>query len=252
VIGSPSMPYLNSLAAQYGLATQYYANTHPSIGNYFELTAGQIVTNDDGYVPPAGGLDVDNVVRQLLIAGKTWKAYEEDLPAVGYLTPDTGNYTRHHCPLSYFSDVMGSSVQINNLVPFTQFAADLANNQLPGYSFITPNNCNNAHDCPLSTADNWLQANIDPLIKNQQFQKDGLLIITFDEAKKSDGTNGGGQVATIVISPASSKAGYRSSTLYQHQSVLRLMLEGLGIKTLPGDAATAPAMWEFFTFPPPL
>src|SRR3989475_9650386 len=28
-IGSSSMPYLKGLAQQYGLATQYYANTHP-------------------------------------------------------------------------------------------------------------------------------------------------------------------------------------------------------------------------------
>jgi acid phosphatase len=38
VIGNSAMPYLNSLASQYGLATQYFANTHPSIGNYFMLT----------------------------------------------------------------------------------------------------------------------------------------------------------------------------------------------------------------------
>src|SRR5436309_2105396 len=49
VIGNPQMPYFNSLANQYGLATQYYANTHPSIGNYFMMTAGQIITNNDGY-----------------------------------------------------------------------------------------------------------------------------------------------------------------------------------------------------------
>src|SRR5207249_2705878 len=49
VIGSPSMPYLNSLAQQHGLANQYYANTHPSIGNYFMLATGQIITNDDSY-----------------------------------------------------------------------------------------------------------------------------------------------------------------------------------------------------------
>src|SRR5947208_4086363 len=43
VVGSSSMPYLNGLANQYALATQYYANTHPSIGNYFMMTAGEIV-----------------------------------------------------------------------------------------------------------------------------------------------------------------------------------------------------------------
>jgi hypothetical protein len=60
VIGSSSMPYLNSLANKYGLATQYYANTHPSIGNYFELTAGQIITNNDSF---NGTVSADNVVR---------------------------------------------------------------------------------------------------------------------------------------------------------------------------------------------
>jgi hypothetical protein len=64
--------------------------------------------------------------------------------------------------------------------------------------------------------------------------------------------HGGGRVATLLISPTFSKPGYQSTTLYQHQSTLRLMLEGLGITTsLPGTSATAPAMWEFFTFPPP-
>jgi hypothetical protein len=51
VIGNPAMPYLNSLAATYSVAQGYYANTHPSIGNYFMLTTGQIITNDDGYKP---------------------------------------------------------------------------------------------------------------------------------------------------------------------------------------------------------
>ena len=70
VIGNSSMPYLNSLAQKYGLATQYFANTHPSIGNYFELTTGQIITNNDYYT---GTVTADNVVRHLLTAGKTWK-----------------------------------------------------------------------------------------------------------------------------------------------------------------------------------
>src|SRR5207248_2272220 len=47
VIGNPSMPYLNSLAQQGALATQYYANMHPSIGNYFALTAGAVCSDRD-------------------------------------------------------------------------------------------------------------------------------------------------------------------------------------------------------------
>jgi len=93
---------------------------------------------------------------------------------------------------------------------------------------------------------------ISPLILSSGFQQDGLLVILFDESG-SDNTNGGGRVVAVLISPPSSKAAYQSITLYQHQSVLRLMLEGLGVKTrpVPGAAATAPTMWEFFTFPSP-
>ncbi|MGB2889364.1 MAG: alkaline phosphatase family protein [Candidatus Acidiferrales bacterium] len=250
VIGSSLMPYLNSLATQYGLATQYFADTHPSIGNYFMLTTGQILTNDDSQTPSSFPVSVDNIVRELLAAGKTWKSYCEDLPSVGYTGGDTGNYAVRHCPLPYMTDVQNSSTQKLNLVPFTQFATDLNNKQLPNFSFITPNLCNDAHDCGLDVADGWLQTNIDPLVKSALFQKDGLLIIAFDESG-SDNTNGGGQVAAVIVSPFA-KSGFQSTTLYQHESVLRLMLEGLGVKTLPGAAATAPAMWEFFTFTPPL
>ena len=69
VIGTGAMPYLNSLANQYGLATQYYANTHPSIGNYFMMTTGQIITNNDNYNLI---VTADNLVRHLLSAGKTY------------------------------------------------------------------------------------------------------------------------------------------------------------------------------------
>jgi hypothetical protein len=254
VIGSSSAPYMNSLANQYGLATQYYADTHPSIGNYFMLTTGQILTNDDSQTPLSFPISADNAVRELVAAGKTWKAYAESIPSVGYLGgdatgPDGGQFYTHHVPLPYMTDVQNSPVQRQNIVPFTQFAVDLASNGLPNYSFITPNGCDDAHDCSLNVADNWLKTNIGPLIQSALFQKDGLLIIVFDESS-SDNTNGGGQVAAIVVSPFA-KLGFKSTTLYQHESVLRLTLEGLGVTTLPGAAASAPAMWEFFTFTPP-
>jgi hypothetical protein len=244
VIGSSSMPYLNSLATQYGLATQYYANTHPSIGNYFMLTTGQILTNNDSQTPSSFPVSADNVVRELLGAGKTWKAYEESLPSACYLGGNTGEYAARHDPLAYMTDVQNSSVQCQNIVPFSQFAADLTNNQLPDYSFITPNLCDDAHDCSLTTADNWLQANIAPLIASSIFQTDGILVITFDESG-SDNTSGGGRVPWIVVSPMAKK-GYTSTTLYQHQSTLRMMLAALGVTTFPGAAASAPDMSEFF------
>jgi phosphatidylinositol-3-phosphatase len=250
VVGSSQAPYLNSLMTQYGSATQYYANTHPSIGNYMMLTTGQVLTNDDSQTPQSFPISADNVVRELLAAGKTWKSYAEDLPSAGYTGGDTGNYAVRHNPLAYMTDVQNNASQQQNLVPFRQFPQDLAAGSLPDFSFIVPNLCDDAHDCSLSVADSWLKTSLDPLIKNPVFQKDGLLIVVFDESG-NDNANGGGRVVAALVSPAFSKAGYSSTTLYQHQSVLRLILEGLGVKTLPGSAASAPAMWEFFTFVPP-
>jgi acid phosphatase len=209
VIGSSSMPYLNSLAQQYGLATQYFANTHPSIGNYFELTTGQVITNDDGF---SGTVNADNVVRHLLGAGKTWKSYAENLPAAGYSGGDVYPYAKRHNPFAYLTDVVNSQNQLNNLVPFSEFASDLTNNQLPAYSFIIPNLLNDGHDGSLSQADSWLKTNVVPLIASSTFQNNGLLIILFDESFDTDTQHGGGQVAAVVISPLDKK-GYQSRTL---------------------------------------
>jgi phosphatidylinositol-3-phosphatase len=242
VIGNSSMPYLNGLAQQYGLATSYFGNTHPSIGNYFELTTGQIITNDDAY---SGTVNADNVVRHLLSAGKTWKSYAESLPNVGYTGGDVYPYMKHHNPFTFLSDVVNSQNQLNNLVPFTEFAADLNNNQLPQYSFIIPNAQDDAHDGSLNQADSWLQTNIAPLLANPTFQMDGLLVILFDESFSSDTQHGGGQVAMIVISPRAKK-GYKSTTFYQHQNTCQLLLQGLGLNSFPGACQGAAQMSEFF------
>lgn len=176
VIGSSSVPYMNSLANKYGLATQYYANTHPSIGNYFALTTGQTLTNDDSQTPLSFPVSVDNVVRELVAAGKSWKAYPESIPSVGYVGgdatgPDGGQFYTRHVPLPFMTDVQNDATQRQNIVPFSQFAADLSANVLPDYSFVTPNGCDDAHDCSLAVADAWLKTNIDPLINNASFQR---------------------------------------------------------------------------------
>src|ERR1700674_5042282 len=152
VVANASAPYLNGLANQYGLATNYFANVHPSIPNYFELTTGKTLTLIDALTPDVFPVSDDNVVRELVAAGKTWKSYAEDLPNVAYTGGDTGNYAVRHNPLAYMTDVQNNPAQVKNLVPFTQFSADLPTANLPECSFIVPNLCNDAHDCPLAAA----------------------------------------------------------------------------------------------------
>jgi len=241
VIGNSSMPYLNSLATKYGLATQYYANTHPSIGNYFMMTAGQVITNNDSY---CSTLTNDNIVRHLLTAGKTWKSYAEGLPYAGYTGCGSGYYAKKHNPLAFFSDVANSSEKYN-LVPFTQFSKDLANNNLPNFSFIVPNLMDDAHDGTLSAADNWLKTNIAPLISSATFQKDGILVIVFDESLDTDTAHGGGHIACVVIGPRV-KPGVKSTTVYQHQNVLKTVMKALGLGSFPGAASSASGMTSLF------
>jgi len=252
VIGNSVMPYLNSLASSGGLATQYFADTHPSIGNYFMLTTGHTITNDDSF---SGIVSDDNLVRHLIASGKTWKSYAESLPSVGYTGPDAYPYLKRHNPFAYFSDVVQSS-QANNLVPFSQFGHDVVNNQLPDFSFLVPNAQNDAHDCPpgvancsgtqkLAAADAWLQSNISPLISSADFQQDGLLLIVFDESDLTDIQHGGGHVALVIVGPKTRK-GHQSTACSQHENALRTVGQSLGLSAFPGNAANVPDLSEFF------
>src|SRR6185437_4196841 len=85
VVGTPNMPYLAGLISQGALVSKYYANTHPSLPDYFMMTTGEAITNDDGY---SDTVATDNVVREMAAAGKTWKVYAESLPSAGYLGGD--------------------------------------------------------------------------------------------------------------------------------------------------------------------
>jgi acid phosphatase len=241
-----TMPYLAGLAAEYGMATEYYANTHPSIGNYFMLTSGRVPSRDDHF---ASTVDDDNLVREIVRAGKTWKAYVEAIPRAGFveLNYDDGRYASRHNPVVYYTDVHDDRAQAKNVVPIAQLEADIEHDSLPDFGFIVPDLCNDGHDCPLETADLWLRGHIDPLVQSPSFQRDGVLLITYDEAE-GDTTHGGGRIAWIVVSPRA-KRGYRSAAFYQHESSLRLILEQLGIATLPGAAATARDMGEFLNPP---
>jgi acid phosphatase len=252
VIGSPFMPYLNSLAAQHSSATNYFANTHPSIGNYFMLTTGNIETNDDAF---AGTVSSDSIPRAFAASSKTWKAYMESLPAAGYTGGDVYPYFKHHNPFAYMTDVLNSSSETANLVPFTQLASDLGAGAVPNFAFIAPNAEDDAHDCPtgvsicldsdkLTAADNWLKTHIDPLIQSPALAN-SVFIIVFDESLEVDLVNGGGKVA-CVMAGSHVKTAFKSTTVYQHQSTLRLVMDLLRVPDHPGNSATAQTMQEFF------
>ncbi len=251
IVGSPTAPYINSLIAQGGLAANYYANVHPSIGNYFVMTTGVAYSTDDNF---SGVVPIDNVVRELGAASKSWKVYAQSLPSQAYFGGDVYPYLRRHNPISFFSDVQPPSQLNMNIVDFSQLAADLSSGQLPAYSFLVPDAEHDAHDCPgggsgcdigtrVAAADSWLSNNIPQLLSDPQFQQSGILVVATDESRNDD-TNGGGRVAIVIVGTGV-KAGYVGNVAYDHRSLLGLSMTALG-STIPNGDGSANQMTEFF------
>jgi phospholipase C len=229
VITKGGMPYLKSLAEKYTLLTNYYGNHHPSIGNYFTMTTGQTISTNDGY---KGSVPYENLISQIVAANKTWKAYGDSLPEQGYTGGNRGPYAKKHFPVAYFDNVRNDEMQRKNLVPAKQFATDLQSAKgLPDFSMLIPNLDHDAHDGSLKEADDWLKQYIAPLLENPEFQKDGILIITFDESFKGDPDHGGGHISTVVIGPLT-KEHFTDSTFYQHESLFVTLEELLGLPRL--------------------
>ena len=73
--GSSSAPYLNQLARNYSLATQYIACDHPSLPNYMCLTGGNNYFSGSN-CSPIGSCTTSNssIVDRVESAGLTWRA----------------------------------------------------------------------------------------------------------------------------------------------------------------------------------
>lgn len=257
VVGNPQMPYYNQLAQQYGLATQFYAEQHSSLPALMWLVAGAPVEpNND---TDSCRHDDDNVVRELLKQGYTWRSYQENLPYAGFqgVYGGTNNlYYRRHNPLIDFSDVCPGRGQENNSVPFSQMASDFANNNTVNYAYITPDSNEDAHNGTLAQADQWLQDHVPDILARPEFGPggDGILFIVWDEgtlytdnrcsATKLHGC--GGRTATLVIGPRV-KPGYQSTVTYHNANVLKTVCAAMGLSPCPGAAQDADPMSDFFT-----
>jgi len=256
VIGNPAMPYFNSLANQYGLATQYYSEQHNSISALMWLVAGQPTTTNN---QTTSCYNVDNLGRHLIAQGYSWRSYQEDLPYPGFPGISNLNYVRRHNPIIDFQDTCAADQAVHS-VPFTQLATDIANHSTPNYAYITPNLLNDAHDGPLAAADSWLSTNVPAILALPEFQPggDGVLFIVWDEADLA--SNGvtqdnrcsmrissgcGGRLATLVVGPQV-KPGYMSSIRYDHANLLRTVCDMMSFSSCPGAGAVENAMADFF------
>ena len=258
VVGNSQMPYYNQLIKQYGLATQFYSDQHSSLPALMWYVAGATVeTNNDTVSCDHGN---DNIVRELLRSGYTWRSYQEDMPSAGYQGlyggPDSV-YARRHNPLIDFTDVCPGTGQDIDSVPYTQMATDFDLGNVENYAFITPDLNDDAHNGTLQAADQWLQSKLPPILARPEFGPggDGILFIIWDEGNV-DGTDNrcsatvaagcGGRIANLIIGPRV-KPGYQSTITYHGENVLKTICVAMGLTTCPGAAESAAPMADFFT-----
>ena len=235
VIGSPSAPYINGLLARGALATDYYAVAHPSLPNYLALAGGS--TYGIGSDCTTCWISAANVGDSLEAAGSTWKAYEESMPYACFVG-DSYPYVQKHDPFIYFNDIRTNTMRCQaHVVPYPQLAVDLQSTATtPNYGFITPNVCDDMHDCSVATGDAWLSHQVPMLLNSPAFvTQRSLLAITWDE----DDGSAGNHVATLLLGTGIS-GGARSSAPYNHYSLLRTLEAARGAAPAgPGDFAAS-------------
>ena len=215
-----------SLRIVYGLATNYFAISHPSLPNYVALTSGgaQGISDDSG--PSSHPLNVPSIFSQL--PGGQSRSLQESMPS-NCLKSDSGQYVLHHNPMAYYTNLGSDCGSFD--VPFGG-SPDLS----AAFTFITPNAVHDMLDGTVAQGDSFLSSYVPTLMATPQYQAGNTAIfITWDEDENSGANN---KVATIVVSPYTSAV--KVSTAFNHYSLLRTAEDLLGLPALGGAASAAP------------
>jgi phosphatidylinositol-3-phosphatase len=253
ILGSSQAPYFNTLAKECGLATNYHNVTHPSLPNYIAATSGLSYSSIQKFLSDCSpSSSCDTSAKSVFGQGETWKSYEESMPSACDHS-NSGNYAVRHNPAVYYTTLSGCS---SGDVAYSHLASDLAHNQLPAFSFITPNLIDDMHNGTVADGNSWMSHNL-PTILNSAEYKNGstVIFITFDEGSDVGSYADGEHCATntsdtschlptFVISP-STKVGARSGTLFNHYSLLATAEQLLGLSKL-GLASSAATMTTAF------
>ncbi|HTX55968.1 MAG TPA: alkaline phosphatase family protein [Candidatus Acidoferrales bacterium] len=252
IIGSPDAPVITRLAKQYGSASRFYAEMHPSEPNYVAMVGGSTYgIRDDGPFF-AHTIDAPNLATQLEARGLSWKAYTEGLPSPGSLATFSGYYASKHDGFLDFHSVQDDPDRAQHIVGFDRLMADLRSGELPNFSFIVPNVCNEMHGASRAAApqscsvyhpaaliargDREIGMLTGAIMKSPAWRSPGnaAIVITWDE-DDGGGTQGccgavpgGGHIPTIVITNHGPR-GVVDATPYNHYSLLRTIEDAFGI-----------------------
>jgi hypothetical protein len=234
IIGSSNAPALNSLATRCGLATNFFAESHPSLPNYIAMTSGGLQGVKDDSGPGSHPLGAASIFSQL---GNNWRALAESMPSP-CAKSDSGLYAVRHNPAVYYTGLGPECAQQD--VPLSD-PPDLS----ARFTFITPNSCDDMHSCPsgnnstsqVHNGDSWVGQWIPKLLATPQYRAGNTVIfLTWDEDDYSSTQH----IPTLVLAP-STPAGTQDGAHYDHYSMLRTTEDILGLAPL-GSAAGAASM----------
>jgi hypothetical protein len=222
-------PYETMLARRCASATNYAAVASPSLPNYLGATSGGTHGVADDASPPAHPLAVDNLFRQVRDGGGTERSYEEAMAAPCQLA-SAGRYAVKHNPAAYYVGPGDRAACLADDLPYTAFQADLQADRLPTFAFVTPDLCHDTHDCPVSTGDAWLAANVAPILASRSYRSGTTaVLVVWDEPTP---------MPFLVIAP-SVRPGTVVSQPFDHYSLLATTEEMLALARRLGAAAGA-------------
>ncbi len=224
----------------------------------------------EGCVYPA---TVQTLPGELAAKHLTWRAYVQGMdepgstagacshPALGANDPsDTeGLYATARNPFVYFQSILQSPACQAEDVGLSRLGGDLASAaKTPNLSYIVPDRCHDGDATPCSPGASAGPADVDPFLEqvvpkilaSPAYKKNGLLVITTDEAPSSGEfadsstccgqpaypnytspqlNHGGGSVGALLLSPFV-KGATSSQEPYNHFSLLRTIEDVFGLR----------------------
>lgn len=240
VFGRPDAPYENKLRELCGSSSTYRAVGSPSLPNYLAATSGDTHGITDDRPPAAHPINADNLFRQARATGRSSRSYEESMTAPCQLS-SSGRYAVKHNPAAYYADSNDrTACDIDNVAlgdPSSgALATDLDRNGLGAFSMITPDTCDDIHDCPVATGDAWLGTWVPRILDSPAYRAGRTVVfVVWDEPTP---------MPLLVIGPTV-PAGSEPAAIFDHYSLLRTTEELLGLPLL-ANAATAASMVSSF------
>ncbi|NER25943.1 MAG: hypothetical protein F6J96_35695 [Symploca sp. SIO1C2] len=262
--------YMNTLRTKGVFLSSSIGVTHPSQPNYILSIGGDtfgLCNDSPGYVKwgdYGSKSQISNIVDLLEAQELTWRCYAEDLPenykadaVSGYpqtIPQDEDHFARRHVPFLSYPNIVTDPVRLSKIVNATQFEQDLANGELPDYTWYTPNLINDGHSltpeqkktCSDNSKPHVRIENVaeflskflgnDPVSK---FPPKTLIVITFDEVYPYDEIY---SIYTLLIGDML-EAGTTVTTPYNHYSMLRSIEVNFDLGDLGRNDVTAMPWW---------